>query len=123
MVVAWDLSDVSEKEVDKLETKLQEYTDEKTSLDEQISQQRAKILELSKEIGNLEKHKVGLAWEKSLPTREVIDQKAIKGVEHAEVALNLGLEVESMEETQDRLMARLNFSNIKLEKFKSKFHV
>lgn len=37
MIVAWDLSSASEQEVDKLETKLQEYTDKNVVLDDQIS--------------------------------------------------------------------------------------
>lgn len=55
MVVAWDLSDASEKEFDKLETKLQEYINKTTLLDEKIAQRRAKILKLTKEIDKLEK--------------------------------------------------------------------
>lgn len=36
MNMAWDLSSASEQEVDKLETKLQEYTDKKVLLDDKI---------------------------------------------------------------------------------------
>lgn len=64
MEVAWDASSVSEQEVEKLEAKLQEYKDNKTLLDNQIAHCQAKILELNKEIDNLEKQKVELAWEK-----------------------------------------------------------
>lgn len=78
---------------------------------------------MTKEIDNLEKQKAELVGEKSLPIQEIIDQKATKGVKHVEVSLNLGPEVESLEETHDQLMARLNFSNIKLKEFKSKFPV
>lgn len=57
MVVAWDLSDASKKEVNRIETKLHEYTYKKSSLDEQIAQHRSKILELTKEIDKMEKKK------------------------------------------------------------------
>lgn len=123
MAISQDLSGAFEKEVDKLETKLKEYTDKKASIDKQITQYRAEILEFTKEIDNLEKQKAEIAWDKSLPTREIINQEATKDVEHAEVSLNLGLEVESLEETHDRLMARLNVSKVKLEEFKSKFPI
>lgn len=46
--VAWYASDASEMEVGKLEAKLQEYKDKKVSIDEQILQHRAKILELNR---------------------------------------------------------------------------
>lgn len=123
MVVSWDLSNAHEKEVNKLENKLQEYTDKKASLDKHISQCRAKILELTKEIVNLEKQKVELAREKSLDTRETIYQEATKGVEHVEVVINLGLEIDYLEEAHDRLNATLEFSKTKLKEFKSKFLV
>lgn len=58
-----------------------------------------------------------------MPTREIIDQEATRGVEHAEVALGLVLEIDSLVETYERLTPRLNFSKTKLEDFKSKFHV
>lgn len=90
--IAWDLSSAFEQEVDKLETKLQEYTDKKALLDNQIAQRQKNIAELNKEIDNLEREKVELTWEKSLPTREMIDKEAIKGIEHAKVSLNLGRE-------------------------------
>lgn len=51
----------------------------------------------------------------------MIDEEVIRGVEHAKAALNLGLEVNSLEEIHDRLISRLDFSHTKLEKFKSKF--
>lgn len=70
---------------------------------------------MTKEIENLEKQKDEFSWEKSLPTREIIDQEATKGVKYSEVALNLGLEIESLEETHGRLTARINFSKTKLE--------
>lgn len=123
MTVAYDLSSASEQEVDKLKTRLQEYTDKKALLDDQIAQRRENIVELNKEIDNLEKEKNELVWEKSLPTREMIDKEAIKGVEHVEVTLNLGLEINSLEEVCDLLTARLDFSKTKLEEFKSKFPI
>lgn len=55
MFVARDASDAYEKEVNKLEAKLQDYKDKKSSLDEQILQRHAKILELTREIDNVEK--------------------------------------------------------------------
>lgn len=64
-----------------------------------------------------------MIWEESLPTREMIDEKDTRGVEHAEIALNLGLEINCLEEIHDWLVARLNFSNIKLEEFISKFPI
>lgn len=121
MIVAQDLSSASEQEVDKLKTKLQEYTDKKDLLDDQTSQHRANISKLNKEIINLEWEKVKVAWEYSLPTREMIDEESPKGVEHAEDALNLGLEINSLEETCDWMTAIIEFSNTKLEEFKSKF--
>ena len=123
MTVVWDLSSASEQEVDKLETKLQEYTDKNFVLDEQIAQCRAKIAELNKEIENLEKEKVEVAWENSLPARKMIDEEATKGVEHVEVTLNLGFEINSQEEICDLLNSILEFSKTKLEDFKSKFLV
>lgn len=123
MTVVWDLSSASEQEVDKLETKLREYTDKNFVLDEQIAQCRAKIAELNEEIENLEKEKVELAWENSLPTRKMIDEEATKGVEHVEVTLNPGLEINSLEEICDLLNSILDFSKTKLEDFKSKFLV
>lgn len=50
------------KKIDKLETKLQEYTNKKASFDEDITQRHAKILEFTKEIDNSEKQKAELAW-------------------------------------------------------------
>ena len=97
MAVAWDASSTSEHEVNKLEAKLQYYTDKKASIDDKIAHRRVKIFELNKEIEHLEKEKVELAWERSLPTREMIGKEATRGVEHAEAALNLGLEVNSLE--------------------------
>lgn len=94
--MAWDLSGAPEQEFDKLETKLHEYTDKEALLDGQIAQRRAKIVELNKEIDNLEKQKVELAWEKYIPTREMIDEEAAKGVEHVDVSLNVGLEINSL---------------------------
>lgn len=87
MIVVWDLSGALKKEVDMLENWLQEYLDKMASLDEQISNRCTWIVKLTKEIDNLEKQKVELAWEKSLPTREIINQKATKDVEHSEAAL------------------------------------
>lgn len=62
-----------------------------------------------------------------MPTQEILDQEVEhvveQGVEHVEVALNMGLKFESLEETHDRLMTRLNFSKIKLEEFKFKFPI
>lgn len=55
MTVAWDLSGASEKEVDKLKNKLQAYLDKKASFDDQISNCRARIAELTKEIKSLDK--------------------------------------------------------------------
>lgn len=78
---------------------------------------------MTKEIGNLENQKAELTWDKSLPTREIIDQEAAKGVKHVEASLHLGHEIESLEETDDRLTTRLKFSKTKLEEFKSKFPV
>ena len=97
MTVAWDLSSAFEQEVDKLEIKLQEYIDKKALLDDQIVQGRAKILELNREIENMEKEKYELAWKKSLPTREMTEEEATRGVELAEAALNLGLKINSLE--------------------------
>lgn len=91
MNVAWDASDASEKQVYKLKAKLHEYKDKKAFFDGKNSQRCTKILELTKEIDKLEKQKVELGWEKSLPTQEITDQEATKGVEHVEVALNLAL--------------------------------
>lgn len=51
----------------------------------------------------------------------MIDEEAIKGVEHAKTAIKLRLEVTSLEETHDRLIARLDFSKTKLGEFKSNF--
>ena len=114
MIVVWDLSGVFKKEVDMLENWLQEYLDKMASLDEQISNRCTWIAELTKEIDNLEKQKVELAWEKSLPIREMIDKEAIRGIQYAEVALNLGLGINSLEETCDGLTAILDLSKTKL---------
>lgn len=73
MVVAWDLRGVYEKEVNKLENKLQEYLDKKALFDDQISSRHARIAELTKEIEGLEKQNAKLEWDKMLPTREIID--------------------------------------------------
>lgn len=97
-MVVWYLSSVSEKEVDKIETNLQEYTDKKAVLGKQILQRRSKIAKLNKEIDNLEKEKAETSWEKSLPTKEMIDEEATKGVEHAEAALKPRRETNSLEE-------------------------
>lgn len=61
VVVAWDASSAFEQEVNKLEAKLQDYTNKKTSIDDKIAHRRAKILELNKEIEILEKEKVEMA--------------------------------------------------------------
>lgn len=123
MIVAWELSSASEQEVSKLKTKLQKYTDKKDLLEDQIAQCRAKMTKLNKHIDNLEKEKFELVWERSLPTREMIDEEVTRGIEHAKVGLNLGLEINSLEEIYDRMTARLDFSQTKLEEFKSKFLV
>lgn len=44
-----------------------------------------------------------------------------KGVEHSEVDIQLGNEVNILEEASDPLNTRLAFSKAKLEDFKSKF--
>lgn len=61
--------------------------DNKASFDDQISNRRARIVELTKEIESLEKQKSELEWEKLFPTEEIIDQEATKCVESDEVAL------------------------------------
>lgn len=81
------------------------------------------ILELSKEINNLDKEKAKLASGWALPTKEMIDVEATKGVEHTERTLKLGMEIMSLEELHDRLRARLDLSKSKLEEFKSQFVV
>lgn len=119
MTEAWYLSGAFEKEADRLETQLQEYLDKKASFNDQISSCRARIVKLNKESENMEKKKAELEWEKSLPTRETIDQEAIRGVEHGEVSLQMGNKVNILEEASDLLNTRLAFFKAKLEDFKS----
>lgn len=68
------MSGASKKDVDKLENQLQEYLDNKDSFDDQISSCHARISEINKESEILKKQKDELEWDKSLPTRDIIDQ-------------------------------------------------
>lgn len=56
-----------------------------------------------------------------MPTRETIKKEATKGVEHGEVSLRLGNEVDTLEEASDRLNTELTFPKANLKEFKSRF--
>lgn len=71
----------------------------------------------------MERQKDELKWDKSFPTRETIDQEATRGIKHGEVSLQLGNEVDILEDASDELNTRLAFYKAKVEDFKSRFPI